>query len=134
AIVAESCMDAFAAVASRLAKLRRVLVIGDVRRARQMLDGLSLDVAPFPSEAASDEEIENDVRFTDLAYLMFTSGTTGPSKAIMIPHGAAWYWGKHSVRYRYVLPGDVDYVCMPLFHANALLLSCTTAIVAGTSV
>ncbi|AZW45079.1 ATP-dependent acyl-CoA ligase [Bordetella bronchiseptica] len=134
AIVADACMEAFAAVAPRLARLRRVLVIGDAANARRMLAGLPLAVEPFPADAASDETVGNEVRFTDLAYLMFTSGTTGPSKAIMIPHGAAWHWGKHSVHYRYFLPEDVDYVCMPLFHANALLLSCTTAIVAGTAV
>lgn len=134
AIVADACLADFAAVARRLPKLRHVLVIGCVDRARELLEGLPLTVDAFPADAACDEPVDARVRFTDLAYLLYTSGTTGPSKAIMIPHGAAWHWGKHSAHYRYVLPGDVEYVCMPLFHANALLLSCTTAIMAGTSV
>lgn len=134
AIVADACIEEFASVAQCLDKLRHVIVIGDADRARELLRGLPVSVDAFPAEAASDEVVDAGVRFTDLACLLYTSGTTGPSKAIMIGHGAAWHWGKHSVHYRYVLPGDVDYVCMPLFHANALLLSCATAIMAGTSV
>jgi len=134
AVVAGACLEDFAPVAKRLPKLRHVFVIGAEGPARELLASPSLRATAFPADATSDEPIDNDVRFSDLAYLLFTSGTTGPSKAIMIPHGAAWFWGKHSVRHRYFLRDDVDYVCMPLFHANALLLSTTTALMAGSSV
>ena len=77
AIVADACMEAFAAVAPRLGQLRRVLVIGDAANARRMLEGLPLAVEPFPADAASDEAVSNDVRFTDLAYLMFTRAPRG---------------------------------------------------------
>ncbi|TFZ03166.1 ATP-dependent acyl-CoA ligase [Ramlibacter henchirensis] len=134
AIVHEACMEEFASVAPRLPQLRQVVVIGDVERARRLLQGLRVLVEAFDASSVSDDPVDNGVQFTDLAYLLFTSGTTGPSKAIMYTHAAAWYWGKQGVHYRYHLPGDVDYVCMPLFHANALLMACGMAIVAGTTV
>lgn len=41
-------------------------------------------------------------RFTDLAMLMFTSGTTGPSKAIMFSQAQVIYWGTDvSVHHEY---------------------------------
>ena len=52
----------------------------------------------------------------------------------MIPHGRPGTGASTACTTATSCPEDVDYVCMPLFHANALLLSCTTAIVAGTSV
>lgn len=134
AVVADACLEDFAAIAPRLPKLRHLFVIGDQGRSRKLLASAAVTVTAFPADAVSDEPVDNGVRSGDLAYLLFTSGTTGPSKAIMVSHGAAWFWGKHSVRHRYFLPDDVDYVCMPLFHANALLLSTTTALMAGSSV
>jgi crotonobetaine/carnitine-CoA ligase len=134
AIVADACLDDFAAAARELPALKRVLVIDDLARATALLRGLPLEVTAFPSEEESSEPVDPAVRHTDLACLMFTSGTTGPSKAIMMPHGMVWHWGRQGVQNRNVLASDIEYVCMPLFHANALLLSVATAMMAGTEI
>lgn len=52
----------------------------------------------------------------------------------MITHACAHFWGEQNIRYRHFLPGEVDYVFLPLFHANALLLGVTSALMAGTTV
>lgn len=134
AIVAQACLEEFAAVAADLPLLQRVLVIGDPARARELLRGLPLAVEAFPAQAESGQPVDAGVRHTDLACLMFTSGTTGPSKAIMMPHGMVWHWGRQGVQNRDLRADDVEYVCMPLFHANALFLSVATALMAGTQV
>ena len=120
---------------AELPLLRRMVVLGDVDAARRALQGTRVEVHGFPgAETASDEEVDASVRFSDLLYLMFTSGTTGPSKAIMMTHASAHAWAAQTVAYRDYREGDVEYVCMPLFHVNALLISTTSALMAGTSV
>ncbi|PZQ77368.1 MAG: acid--CoA ligase [Variovorax paradoxus] len=52
--------------------------------------------------------------------VMYTSGTSGPSKGVVCSHAQLYWWGHHSVRNIGVLPSDVLYTCLPLFHINAL--------------
>lgn len=68
----------------------------------------------------ADTEPSTQVQFKDLALLMYTSGTTGPSKACMYTHAHALKWAStfaKELRYR---ADDTMYVCLPLFHGNAM--------------
>ncbi|WP_226797671.1 ATP-dependent acyl-CoA ligase [Cupriavidus necator] len=133
-IISESLIEELLRVAPTLPLLKHVIVLGDTTVARDRLRALPVSVHAFPTRCASDSPFESPARFSDLAYLLYTSGTTGPSKAIMITHACAHFWGEQAIRYRHVRPDDVDYVYLPLFHANALLLGVTTALIAGTTV
>lgn len=73
-------------------------------------------------------------RHDDLAMLMFTSGTTGPSKAIMFPHAHIVYWGMEVAHHHEYAPDDIAYVFMPLFHGNALLGSTMASLAAGSAI
>ena len=82
--------------------------------------------APGGGEAA--------VAFHDPWCIMFTSGTTGPSKGVVCPHAQT-----HGVGRRLAGAWDLDssdrlYTFLPLFHANALWYSCLTAMWADASV
>ncbi|MDY6997403.1 MAG: AMP-binding protein [Actinomycetota bacterium] len=69
-----------------------------------------------------------------LLLLLFTSGTTGASKAVRcsqgrlarIAYAAADKYGHHR--------GDVDYCCMPLFHGNAIMALWAPALTVGATV
>lgn len=71
------------------------------------------------------------VRFSDLAFLLYTSGTTGPSKAIMFTHAYALLYGIDQAENYGIYEDDVVHVCLPLFHANGLLSHCYGALVVG---
>ena len=70
----------------------------------------------------------------DLALLLYTSGTTGPSKGAMISHNnvlatvtgllAAWSWSA----------GDVLLLALPLFHVHGLVVGLDCALAAGATV
>jgi malonyl-CoA/methylmalonyl-CoA synthetase len=70
----------------------------------------------------------------DLALLLYTSGTTGPSKGAMISHNnllatvtgllAAWSWRA----------GDVVLLALPLFHVHGLVVGLDCALAAGATV
>ncbi len=115
-------------------KLRTVFVVGDDRPVREML-GACVDVRAFPGpDAAQETAPAGAARFSDLGCLLFTSGTTGPSKAVMLTQAAVAFYAAHNAHCRDVRRDDVEYVCMPLFHANALLNSTMTAFMAGATV
>lgn len=67
----------------------------------------------------SDEVPAVDVDPTDLGYINYTSGTTGPSKGVMMSHIRATLWGfSHTVSFGYN-DSDRVFICLPLFHVNA---------------
>ena len=52
--------------------------------------------------------------------ILYTSGTTGPSKGVCCPHAQYFWWGYHGVRNLGLREGDVLCTTLPLFHTNAL--------------
>ncbi len=68
------------------------------------------------------------VMANDLHLIMYTSGTTGPSKGVMSPHSQGHAVGYYVARHYGYLPDDVLYSCLPLFHANALWYSAYAAL------
>lgn len=72
-------------------------------------------------------------RASDTACVMYTSGTTGPSKGVLMPHAHCYLFGLGSVESLGVTAADRYYVCMPLFHANGLFMQLGATIVAGAT-
>ena len=67
----------------------------------------------------------------DVAMIMYTSGTTGPSKGVLIPHGHCYLAGLGLAEATALTSADRYFVCMPLFHANALLMQFLGCLIAG---
>ena len=82
------------------------------------------------------EAIEDTNAPTDLTMLVFTGGTTGPSKGCMISHNYACNIARQVLKRENRTKDDVNWTPLPLFHMNATagsILSCmmvgaTTAI------
>ncbi|WP_218002887.1 AMP-binding protein [Mycolicibacterium chlorophenolicum] len=87
-------------------------------------------VEEWRGRAGAAEGVDADT----LLLLLFTSGTTGTSKAVRctqgrlarIAYAATDKFGHHR--------GDVDYCCMPLFHGNALMALWAPALANGATV
>ncbi len=118
-LVAESAqMEAFAALGSR----------GDVERAWVLppLDGSGFDAGAIPGWSigevpAAGEPIDaHPADPGEIAAILYTSGTTGPSKGVRCPHAQFYWWGVLMGESLRLVEGDVLYTCLPLFHTNAL--------------
>jgi crotonobetaine/carnitine-CoA ligase len=79
------------------------------------------------------ERVQADVAFWDLQAIMYTSGTTGPSKGAMVSHGLALTCAYDSLNYldRW---GKTVYCPLPLFHAAGLWDGMMSALLSGGSI
>ncbi|MEZ0053378.1 fatty-acyl-CoA synthase [Mycobacterium sp. MAA66] len=114
---------------------------------RQRLQGLDLGLAadrflvvddPAYSDALARHQVEPAVApgvgEQTLLLLLFTSGTTGASKAVKCSQGRlAWVAYAAVEKFGHVRD-DVDYCCMPLFHGNAIMALWAPALAVGATV
>ncbi len=56
----------------------------------------------------------------DTLAILYTSGTTGPSKGVCCPQAQFYWWGVNTGATLGITDEDVLYTCLPLFHTNAL--------------
>jgi crotonobetaine/carnitine-CoA ligase len=86
-----------------------------------------VDLAAF-ANSSPEEPDPSTVLASDPQYIMYTSGTTGPSKGVISPHSQAHGVGRSLAQNFGYRPDDVVYTCLPLFHGNALWYSCYAAL------
>lgn len=122
------------------------LIITD-RAGLALLDGLDVgvprerfllvdDPAYLERLAAVDAEPVRDLAITPATQLLllFTSGTTGASKAVRCSQGRlAWLGRTNAAKYS-IDRGDVSYCCMPLFHGNALMALWAPSLAVGACI
>jgi O-succinylbenzoate-CoA ligase len=100
--------------------------------AEEAAAGLSLAKvgATQPAGAAEYAEVAGD----HVHRLMYTSGTTGRPKGVMLTHAnLAWKNLAHLVEFGFT-NADLGLACGPLYHVGALDLTTTTLIAAGATV
>jgi carnitine-CoA ligase len=98
-----------------------------VQRDGALVSGIS-EVLPLSSLFENSTEPLADLNApSDLAMLIYTAGTTGPSKGCMISHNYVCNLGRQVVQMEDRHQGDCNWTALPLFHMNATggsILSC----------
>ncbi|MGW5075983.1 AMP-binding protein [Rhodococcus sp. NPDC004095] len=74
-----------------------------------------------------------EVRPSDVSALLYTSGTTGRSKACMLPHRYFTSQAGIAIRDFGLVESDVLYCPFPLFHADATALTTVPALLIGAT-
>jgi long-chain acyl-CoA synthetase len=75
-----------------------------------------------------------DSRPGDLALLIYTSGSTGRPKGVMLDHANLVAMGASLGTAMKLSPDDNCLLVLPLFHVNAILVSCLAPMMAGAQV
>jgi crotonobetaine/carnitine-CoA ligase len=94
--------------------LERIWCIGD--QVRTSLDGLDVSSMPLRAQAVAPGGTDPG----QLLAILYTSGTTGPSKGVCCPQAQYFWWALNGIRNLEIREGDVLCTSLPLFHSNAL--------------
>ena len=134
AIVEPEFLPWLAEIEDSVPALRDVYVTGD-------LDAVSvpafknLRVRTFDElRHGSETPVNVDVSYRDIGMIMFTSGTTGPSKGVLMPHAHLFLFGLSMQSHMQLSDEDRYYICMPLFHAQGSLMQFYGSLIGGCSV
>jgi carnitine-CoA ligase len=123
----------FVAVAEHARTIEKFWVIDNGARdaALSTLRAAGWEVSPW-------EELEQGPRLDlpepgprDLASIFFTSGTTGPSKGVAMPHAQMYFFGDEVVSLTRLSSADTYLTVTPLFHGNAQFMAAYPALIAG---
>lgn len=92
-------------------------------------------ITPFDALYDSNENTPDQViEFNDPSYIIYTSGTTGPSKGVILTQAQCFLWGLSHAQAFGQRPDDVAYICLPMFHTNALQGATYNALMVGASI
>jgi crotonobetaine/carnitine-CoA ligase len=114
-IIEAELLDALAYVDVHELALERIWRIGG---ATQLPPVGRVEITDVPPRAEAIPPCAADPAQT-LA-ILYTSGTTGPSKGVCCPHAQYFWWGLNGIRNLEIREGDVLSTALPLFHTNAL--------------
>ena len=108
--------DRVAAVLDDLKTLRLVVVVGEGAVSLGTLPATTWDgfVTSAPDTAPEVEVVPEDV-----SAILYTSGTTGPSKGVVLTHAANFYLARNCVELMAYSSSDIVFNAFPLFHVNA---------------
>lgn len=81
-------------------------------------------------QAATDP----DPDLTDVACILYTTGTTGDPKGVMLTHSNLLFGGRASAELRHMSPDDLVYGALPITHVFGLASIVTACAIAGAHV
>jgi carnitine-CoA ligase len=129
AIVVEAgWVERLAAVAPQLETLRHVLVVGGEA---DPVAGLAVHDFDELVAAADPAPPQVEVSPYDTSVILFTSGTTGPSKGVVLTHNANFRLAENACALMDYGPGEVLFTAFPLFHVNARYTTVLPALLLG---
>lgn len=130
AVTSPALLPALTGIASEIDAL--TVVVADAPD-----DGGTHDVPPGWRSCRFDEWRDaadyrgSGPRACDVASIMYTSGTSGPSKGVLMPHAHCFLFGLGTIDNLRLDSRDTYYVVLPLFHANGLFIQVYACLIAG---
>ena len=129
-VIAESSfLDRVGPIIKDLPKLEKVLILNEPEERMPQLDRPVLSYRELVDNNGDYNEIE--VLWSDPFAIMFTSGTTGASKGVLLPHNFAVQMGENACTMVEYDDRDCLYNALPFFHGNAQALSAMAALISG---
>ncbi len=115
--------------------MQTVFVPGPALQPEDIPDFKRVQVRHFDDllRQGTPDDIDVEVTYRDLGMIMYTSGTTGPSKGVLMPHGHLYLFGLGMKIHTGLTPEDRYYICMPLFHAQGSLMQTYSTLITGAS-
>jgi len=134
-VLDEDLLERLRDIESRVEKVQTVFVRSDQRAVASSipLKGKTMrDVADLAKHSPEGPRV--DVAHSDPMAILFTSGTTGHSKGVVISHNYYHYAAQTIGAGLQVTSSDILYTCLPLFHVNAQVCTVLSALIFGAQV
>lgn len=134
-VVDEEWSERVAAIRSEVPQIRQYFIHGGngVPSLPDNAESTVHALSELESDDASQPPLDR-VTYDDTQLIMFTSGTTGPSKGVQCPHSQGHAVGRALTLDFGYREDDVLYTCLPLFHGNAAYYSCYAALWADAAI
>lgn len=131
-VVHADYLDRIEAVADELVTLQRIYVVGSA----SATISADVELIDYRELVSSDQEWSGEgPSYVDLMAVMYTSGTTGPSKGATITHAHAYQYALGVGQMLELCEDDIYYAPLPLFHiAGQFALVYATCVVGATAV
>lgn len=100
---------------------------------RVLVDGVESGWTSWPQVDTGGTPPHVEIDSSDLAELLFTSGTTALPKAIMLTHANCLFTGEREGRIMGLTPDDRCLTALPAFHSNAQGVTILPALSAGAT-
>jgi crotonobetaine/carnitine-CoA ligase len=132
-VVAQEFLHHLAASEEKLPHLEILVVydrerpaLADVPRFKRF-PVLAFEELPTPREDPPGITLS----YRDLCAIMYTSGTTGPSKGVMMPNALCHLFAECTANLTRLTDDDAYFVATPLYHGNAPIMQVYPSLVAG---
>lgn len=129
-IVDADLADRIIFIQNEIKKVRTVIIVPDY-------EGNVLEIGPeikvikfIQLYDGTSKPPPSNVHFSDPMSILYTSGTTGPSKGAILSHAHYYFIAEQANHYMKYDEDSILYSCLPLFHANASMLSALGAMLA----
>ncbi len=126
-IVEEACAENLALIEPARCAVATIWTIGG-GTANLRLGDIAARAMPGESRSLAPAAL----RPSDPAFILYTSGTTGPSKGVSCPHAQYFWWAVNTAALLELDPEDVLCTTLPLFHTNALNTFYQAVLTGGT--
>ena len=142
-IIAPNYVPLILSSRARMPGLKTLVVVGGGEKSslnEYMQDDASsaapaLDFLRFSElQAGPEKGIDIRVEPQHISAIVYTSGTSGPSKGVLIPHAQICANSRVYIDQFRVTSADSIYVTLPMFHTNALVVNIFSALMAECSV
>jgi crotonobetaine/carnitine-CoA ligase len=135
AVIDDHLAERWVAVAEHARGIEKFWVIdtgaGIRDKAVALLTENGWQAAPWEELEAAEKSVLPKPRAQDLGAIFYTSGTTGPSKGVAMPHSQLYFFAQIVHSLTRLTADDVYLTTTPLFHGNATFMAVYPVIVAG---
>jgi crotonobetaine/carnitine-CoA ligase len=135
AVISPEYVERIHDVSESFETVKHFFLVGDddeIEKALPALHEMNKSASSWKDLLSSEKVPLPNVKHSDLGSIFFTSGTTGLSKGVMMPHAHMYLFADETVSLTRLTENDVYMSCGPLFHGNSQFLAAYPALIAGS--